>query len=942
MKRIFTHTSLILLMIIYTCSGYGEGTREVMPTNTTGTGLIVSTTTSFPLGKVGNYFGCPFDNRIYFDIKDFTKERLYYGFHWNFLTMSGSTTPYTDVYMRIYNPVGTLVATINLPSSGNGFINSYLQAVNGPNIGGATPAGYAPRTYLPTQNGKYWIELYRSNNGGLTSLLAGESMLSPFFDLTVAETNNTQYKGRVHCNKWAFSVYDPATYQQSVSLSSQAQFFAYTTDSVTVKVDFQTGFKPLAFIIAVNNYGIVNSGNWINDRKSINSSSLPALAGGYNVFLNQPDPTLYPVGSIPEPPSLVSPVIAGCPPGPYTVRFNAPQDGDYYILLDLNGIPGFQDNSRDRFFELIDQKEGLIIIMWDGNDGLGTPVPVNTAFPITFSFRKGRINVPLYDVEMNINGFSVAGIAPMLMPASRLYWDDRLVYQVGGGMCSSSTTNNNTTTTGYANDIVGQPSPGHAWNGNGNPGYNLPAPGVGGNDVDLVQCNDFGNARLINTWAWGIELYITQNLTLGCINVSGTVWDDADNSAAGTFSNIRTNSEPGTNAGNQLYAILVDPVTNNAIATTTVNADGTYYLSGCPIDAIGMKVVISTTNGVIGSPVPVESIPADWVRTSPLTHTFNSGVTNVTGIDFGIEKIPNSDPQYYTIVRPLLNSFLTLNGAGTLDSPGLLKGSDFEDGFMGGGKTVNITNVPVNAELYYNGILVVNNTIITNYNPALLRIKFTNVAILSTTFYYAYIDVAGKQDPSPAPYEINFSGILTTIFYDFNLKKSSNNSTLLNWSAFSDSDNGHYVIERSLDGIKFTPIGNVDAIRSASVVSYKFTDYNLPEVTNCFYRIALISNGTKNDYSNTLKLTIPAKSGLEIYPNPFIDRLTVKLALANAETVTIILSDNTGRVIQRRSYTGKKGQNTFELDDLSSLPPSVYFMQVMLPGKFFIQKAFKQ
>jgi hypothetical protein len=30
---------------------------------------------------------------------------------------------------------------------------------------------------------------------------------------------------------------------------------------------------------------------------------------------------------------------------------------------------------------LIDQKKGLIIIMWDGNDGLGAPVPVNTAFP---------------------------------------------------------------------------------------------------------------------------------------------------------------------------------------------------------------------------------------------------------------------------------------------------------------------------------------------------------------------------------------------------------------------------------------------------------------------------------------------------------------------------------------------------------------------------------
>ena len=33
-----------------------------------------------------------------------------------------------------------------------------------------------------------------------------------------------------------------------------------------------------------------------------------------------------------------------------------------------------------------------------------------------------------------------------------------------------------------------------------------------------------------------------------------------------------------------------------------------------------------------------------------------------------------------------LNSFLTLNGAGTVDSPGPLSGLDFEDGVMGTGK----------------------------------------------------------------------------------------------------------------------------------------------------------------------------------------------------------------------------------------------------------------
>ena len=45
------------------------------------------------------------------------------------------------------------------------------------------------------------------------------------------------------------------------------------------------------------------------------------------------------------------------------------------------------------------------------------------------------------------------------------------------------------------------------------------------------------------------------------------------------------------------------------MASTIVNTNGTYFLSGCPIDAVGMKVVISTSSGIIGSPVPAESIP---------------------------------------------------------------------------------------------------------------------------------------------------------------------------------------------------------------------------------------------------------------------------------------------------------------------------------------------
>ncbi len=41
-----------------------------MPNATNGTGLIVSTTTTFPLGNVGSYLNCPVDDRIYIHINE--------------------------------------------------------------------------------------------------------------------------------------------------------------------------------------------------------------------------------------------------------------------------------------------------------------------------------------------------------------------------------------------------------------------------------------------------------------------------------------------------------------------------------------------------------------------------------------------------------------------------------------------------------------------------------------------------------------------------------------------------------------------------------------------------------------------------------------------------------------------------------------------------------
>lgn len=963
MKPSFTHVCLLLtyLSCVLPASRiFAEGSKQVMPTSTNGTGLIVSTTSSFPLGNVGSYLGAPVDDRIYFYIKDYTTESLYYGFNWETLSPATPISTYSDVYMIIYDPTGAPVpgSPFNLASVNgqNGWINSWQQAsLYGPNIAGTQSKGYTPAVFNPGMNGDYYVSFYRSSDGGNTHMTGGESMLAKYFDMTVASyvsatATVNKFNGRVHCNDWAFSVYNPAKNDIQDPLSStNAQFYGYTPDSCTIKVNFpNSGYQPLSYIVAFNSYGTKNTGSWPVDRQSVVLTNIgaPYLTNGYPVFLNPPDPTIWATSNVPSAPSLIDPVISGCPPGPYTVRFKAPQPGDYYMLFDLNGVAGYQANTADRWIELDGQAAGIIPYVWDGKDGLNNQVPANTSFPIVFYFRKGRINIPMYDDELNINGFYTSTITPTGLSQvqdTTFYWDDTQLYN-NGSDCSNN--NNNYTGAGYNNSIMGvqmTATQGRAWNGNGNPSNLIPAPYVtyGGvrNDQDNVQCNDFGNARLLNTWTWAVQLTATQTLTLTCISVSGTVWDDADGSAKGTFNNIRTNSEHGTNAGSQIYASLVDPVTMNVVSTMAVNADGTFILYNCPANANGMLIYLTTTAAVVGSPVPAKAIPGSWTNTSPIIRSFNSGTTPLTGQDFGIEQPPVSNNQNYTIGMPALNSYLTLNGIGSIADPGPLTGSDPEDGTMGTGKSVVITSLPTNEQLYYNGALLASGYTITNYNPALLQVKFTTInSVISTTFTYAYLDAAGVQS-TPATYTINMSIVLQSTLSSFT-GMTTNIGNELSWTSLNETKDVTFIINRSTDGTNFSPIGQVAGTGDNSTVNHSFTDNNPTPNTPNYYRLEWTDGKGDVAYSNVVTLTNSQISGvLDVSPNPFHDQVMIRASLAHAQGVVIRMLDSKGSVLRQGQYQGVSGMNSFAIDG-SGLPASVYFVQIVLADKVYVKKVF--
>ncbi|MBY0485857.1 MAG: hypothetical protein K2P85_01500, partial [Flavobacteriaceae bacterium] len=419
---------LILFFALMSFNVFAEGTPTVSPNAANITALL-----SAPDLSSGSFLNCAEDNRVKFIVSDNVNENLYYGFDWRGYAV-GSPARINNLYYKIYNPSGTVVLTALWSSTTGiaGSIDNHPQALAGPNIAGTVPTGYTPLVFDPTVNGEYWIEFYRSNDGGLTADVSAATgrAVGALFDLTVARNSApyTKVNGRVSSDKWGF-VAVSATYGNLATANGEPVLYAYTTDQCIIKIDFEAGFQPIAFNVAVNSYGTTNVGAWSTTRRSRNDVTAPTLTNGYKVFLNTPDPVLFPVASIPISPTFLSPAVTGC--GPYSIRYNVTEPGDVRLFLNLNGVAGFQAGTADRILEAFDVLAGNNTIAWDGLNGLGVAVPSGTNINLALTFLKGRFNLPLYDAELNKNGIRVSITAPIPVANAQMYWDDSALINVG-------------------------------------------------------------------------------------------------------------------------------------------------------------------------------------------------------------------------------------------------------------------------------------------------------------------------------------------------------------------------------------------------------------------------------------------------------------------------------------------------------------------------------
>ncbi len=230
MKTINKYSFIIsILTLLVSSLTYAEGTPSLSPNSANITAVLVA-----PDILSGSYSNCPEDNRIYFNIANNATERIYFGFDWRGYSV-GSPLRVTNLYYRIKNPAGVVVQTglWNSTAGSAGSIDTYAQAIAGPNISGTAPTGYSPLNYDPVVNGEHWIEFYRSDDNGVTA--NAQRGVAPYFDLTVSTVGGVRRSGRVHSDKWGFVAVD-TNFGNFITANSEPSFYAYTNDQLVLRL----------------------------------------------------------------------------------------------------------------------------------------------------------------------------------------------------------------------------------------------------------------------------------------------------------------------------------------------------------------------------------------------------------------------------------------------------------------------------------------------------------------------------------------------------------------------------------------------------------------------------------------------------------------------------------------------------------------------------------
>ncbi len=177
----------------------------------------------------------------------------------------------------------------------------------------------------------------------------------------------------------------------------------------------------------------------------------------------------------------------------------------------------------------------------------------------------------------------------------------------------------------------------------------------------------------------------------------------------------------------------------------------------------------------------------------------------------------------------------------------------------------------------------------------------------------------------PGEYHVYISSsvVLPVTLVSFSGKAEDNYNRLL-WQVEQEQNLSHYELERSIDGQNFVFNARVTATGSRS---YEVRDADVNQSPVYFYRLKKVDSDGRFSYSATVKLNQVIKSlSMNAMPNPFNSVLKVTIGSAVKEIATLVLTDLSGRQLQRQVVTLQPGANLVEIAEAGKFAAGSYLL----------------
>lgn len=171
------------------------------------------------------------------------------------------------------------------------------------------------------------------------------------------------------------------------------------------------------------------------------------------------------------------------------------------------------------------------------------------------------------------------------------------------------------------------------------------------------------------------------------------------------------------------------------------------------------------------------------------------------------------------------------------------------------------------------------------------------------------------------PSACDFLGVLPLKLLRFN-GNELNQQINLRWETASEENHSYFEIEKSGDGVHFSPIGRVDAQGGFSYITakYQFQDKSPLQGTN-YYRLKMVATNGEYEYSPLVRLRYSNQGKtLFVTPNPATSQLYV--ATLPGKYSNLVIYDPRGQVAVRQKLTG-----AYQIIDISHLPGGEYILK---------------